>query len=131
MKAEVTIKNCRIVNSQVTYDGAIHISKGKIIGISVNTVEEAREAEHNGADYLGVGPLFFTSTKSDIRPPLGIQGLLKIRELVDIPILAIGGINTTNAGEVIKAGADGVAVISAILNSGDITKATKELVDVL
>lgn len=103
------------------------LGKKKLIGVSVNTKKEAEEAEHRGADYLGVGPIFFTQTKKDIKPPLGVEGLREIRERVRIPILAIGGINAENAREMIEAGADGVAVVSAILATENIIKAARGL----
>jgi len=103
------------------------LGKKKLIGVSVNTIKEAEEAERGGADYLGVGPVFFTQTKEDLRPPLGIEGLREIRKSVRIPILAIGGINAEHAREIIEAGADGVAVVSAILASKNIIKAAREL----
>jgi len=99
----------------------------KLIGVSVNTVKEAVEAEKGGADYLGVGPIFFTQNKKDLRPTLGLEGLRSIRERVKVPLLAIGGINLENAREIIKAGADGIAVVSAILAAEDVRLATREL----
>lgn len=104
------------------------LGKGKWIGITVNTVREAVEAEAEGADYLGVGPVFFTPTKKELRPLLGLAGLKAIRDKVRIPILAIGGINAANAREVMAAGADGLAVISAILGAEDVSRATRELI---
>ncbi len=98
-----------------------------IIGISVNTIEEARDAENGGADYLGVGPLFPTSSKSRLRPILGLEGLRRIRKQVRLPLLAIGGISTDNAAAVRRAGADGVAVISALISAPDIAGAAAEL----
>ena len=103
------------------------LGKKKLIGVSVNTEKEAEEAEKRGADYLGVGPIFFTQTKKDIKPPLGLEGLREIRKRVRIPILAIGGINAENAREIIEVGADGIAVVSAILATENIIKATREL----
>lgn len=98
-----------------------------IIGISVNTVEEARTAEKGGADYLGVGPIFPTSSKSRLRPLLGIEGLRRIRKQVRLPLLAIGGISSENVVPVRRAGADGVAVISALMTAPDITDAASRL----
>jgi len=103
------------------------LGKNKLIGVSVNTVNEAIEAVKEGADYLGVGPIFFTQTKKDLRPSLGLEGLRSIRKKVKVPILAIGGINSKNVEEIIKAGANGVAVVSAILSAKNILKATLEL----
>jgi thiamine-phosphate pyrophosphorylase len=103
------------------------LGKKKLIGVSVNTEKEAEEAEKRGADYLGVGPIYFTQTKKDIKPPLGVEGLREIRKRVRIPILAIGGISVENAREIVEAGADGIAVVSAILATENIIKATREL----
>jgi thiamine-phosphate diphosphorylase len=105
------------------------MGKKKIIGLSVSTPEEAEAAEEGGADYIGAGPLFRTSSKKDLGPLLGLEGLRKIRKKVKIPILAIGGISSTNAAEVISAGADGVAVISAIADATDPQKASSEIIN--
>ncbi len=90
-----------------------------LIGVSVSTVEEAVEAEADGADYLGAGPIFATSTKADALPAIGFDVLRAIRRAVHIPVVAIGGIKHTNAAEVMRAGADGVAVVSAIIADPD------------
>jgi len=103
------------------------LGKSKIIGISANNVEEALRAEIESADYLGVGPLFSTPSKQDLRPFLGLEGLRRIKEKVKIPVLAIGGINSSNAVSVIEAGADGIAVISALLGATDIRLAAAKL----
>lgn len=100
----------------------------KLIGITVNTVEEAIEAEAGGADYLGAGPVFFTPTKKELRPLLGLEGLKAIREKVKMPVLAIGSISPENAGEAMACGVNGIAVISAILGATDIRKATQEII---
>ncbi|WP_429695127.1 thiamine phosphate synthase [Bacillus pseudomycoides] len=87
----------------------------KIVGVSAHTIEEARFAIANGADYLGVGPIFPTSTKKDTKAVQGTKGLRYFREEgITIPIVGIGGITVKNAASVIEAGADGVSVISAI-----------------
>jgi len=104
------------------------LGHGRMIGISVATVEEAHRAEYGGADYIGAGPVFATSTKDCLRPPIGLNGLRKIREGVKLPLLAIGGINVRNAAEVMKAGADGIAVVSALMNAPDVGLATAELI---
>ena len=97
----------------------------KLIGITANTIKQAQAAEQGGADYLGVGPIYFTDSKKDLNPVLGINGLKHISKKVQIPILAVGGIKPANVPDVIAAGADGIAVISAILGAQDITKATQ------
>ncbi len=103
------------------------LGKSRLIGISANSILEAVDAEKQGADYIGVGPIFFTSSKKELGQILGIPGLKAIREKVSIPILAIGGINKENVREVIQAGADGIAVISAIMGAYDAGKATRDL----
>jgi len=107
------------------------LGPNKIIGLSVNTVAEAWEAEKKGADYLGVGPIFPTSSKKDIRNLLGLSGLKKIREATSLPLMAIGGINLDNAAAVLQAGADGVAVISAILGAANLSLQIKKFLQVL
>ncbi|MCJ7610756.1 MAG: thiamine phosphate synthase [Candidatus Aminicenantes bacterium] len=102
----------------------------RIIGISVSSVEEALRAWHGAADYVGAGPVFATSTKECGMPPLGPEGLKKIREAIRIPILAIGGITPDNARQALESGADGLAVISAILGAEDAASATAELLKV-
>jgi len=98
----------------------------RLVGVSVTSVEEARRAWHGGADYVGAGPVFATSTKDCTAPPLGLEGLKKIRSAVRIPILAIGGLTPANARQVLDSGADGLAVISAILGAADTAAATAE-----
>jgi thiamine-phosphate pyrophosphorylase len=90
-----------------------------IIGISAESLQDAIEAEKGGADYLGVSPIYTTPTKTDTAPPLGLEGLREIRKAVRIPLVGIGGLNRDNAGEVIRNGADGVAVVSAIVAADD------------
>ena len=102
------------------------LGKDKIIGISVHNVPEALEAQQNGADYIGVGAVFPTSTKKDANP-LSIDMLKSICEAVTIPVVAIGGITRDNIMQLSGAGVDGVAVISAILAKEDISEATKEM----
>lgn len=86
-----------------------------IIGISVESVQDAVTAEAAGADYLGISPVFATPTKSDTAAPLGLTGVQAIRAAVSLPLVGIGGINQTNAAAVLQAGANGVAVVSAIV----------------
>jgi len=103
------------------------LGKEKIIGVSVGGIEEAVRAEREGADYLGVGSIFLTPSKSDAGQPVGLDTLSEVRSLVKTPIVAIGGITLNNIEEVLKAGADGVAVISAVACAADVRKATSEL----
>ncbi|MHA1230281.1 MAG: thiamine phosphate synthase [Candidatus Helarchaeota archaeon] len=105
------------------------LGKNKIIGLSVNTVKQAIEAEKSGADYIAISPVFPTPTKVDIDPPVGLEGIPIIRESVNIPIVGIGGINKNNAKKVIEAGCDGVAVVSAIMGAKDPKLAASELLN--
>lgn len=89
-----------------------------IIGISTHTLEEAMHAESEGADYIGFGPIFQTKTKGDARAPVGLEAMTRVKQKVRIPLYAIGGIQRSHLSDLITAGADGVAVISAL--SGDI-----------
>ena len=102
------------------------IAPNLVIGASVYSLEEALHAEKEGADYLGAGSVFPTSTKKDVRV-IGIEGLRRIVESVKIPVVAIGGINHENVKEVLKTGVDGVAVISAIMGAENVRKATEEM----
>ncbi len=102
----------------------------KILGVSVHTVEEAEDALRAGADYLGVGPIFDTSTKMDTRDVMGFSVLKELRAAgITAPIVGIGGIFGENAFEVIEAGADGVSVISAISQHVDPEKAASGLLE--
>jgi len=98
-----------------------------IIGISVESLEDAIRAEKDGADYIGISPIFATPTKTDTAPPLGLEGLKEISRAVSLPKVAIGGLNKENAGEVILNGANGIAVVSAIVSADDPRKAAEEL----
>ena len=88
-----------------------------IIGISAESVADAIRAEAEGADYIGASPVFTTPTKTDTAPPLGLDGLRAIRRAVRLPLVAIGGIDADNAAQVLRAGADGLAVVSAIVSA--------------
>lgn len=88
-----------------------------LIGVSVSGVDEAVRAEAQGADYLSVSPVFDTPTKTDAPAAVGLDGVRAIRKAVKLPLVAIGGINVENAAEVVRAGADGLAVVSAIMAS--------------
>mgnify|MGYP000737147488 FL=1 len=103
----------------------------RVLGVSAGNLEEARAALAAGADYLGVGPIFPTRTKADAGEAIGLEGLRAIRALSPVPIVAIGGITAENAAAVIAAGADGVAVISAVLLAPDPTAAARRLRQVI
>lgn len=107
------------------------LGEEKIIGISAGNLEEAMEAEKSGADYLGIGAIFYTGTKKDIDEPIGLEGLKEIINKIKIPSVAIGGINKDNTEDVINTGVNGISVISAILGYEDTKKASEELLSKL
>ena len=102
------------------------VGEDMIIGVSAHTVEEAIKAQEGGADYIGIGAVFATSTKTDV-DVLSFETLKSICEAVDIPTVAIGGIKKDNICKLKGSGIDGVAVVSAIFAANDIATATKEL----
>ena len=102
-----------------------------IIGISAESLADAIAAEKGGADYLGVSPIYTTPTKTDTAPAIGLEGLREIRRAVRLPLVGIGGLNRANAAEVIRNGADGVAVVSAIVAADDPEAAAHELKQVI
>ncbi|WP_342527181.1 thiamine phosphate synthase [Chryseomicrobium sp. FSL W7-1435] len=104
-------------------DASVREARAKIgphrqLGVSVHTVEQAIQAMQDGADYLGIGPVYSTSSKADARPPSGVSVIKEVHALYpNIPIVGIGGITENNAPAVWEAGASGIAVISAIARS--------------
>lgn len=98
-----------------------------VIGLSIETVEQARAAVSLDLDYLGVGPVFPTATKLDAAPALGLTGLAEARAISVRPIIAIGGISLANTRLVMEAGAVGIAVVSAICAAADPERAAREL----
>jgi len=103
------------------------VGNSMLIGISAESLQDAVDAARGGADYIGVSPIFDTPTKTDTAPALGLAGLSAIRRVVTIPLVAIGGLGVQNAAEVIRHGADGVAVVSAIVSADDPRKAAGNL----
>jgi thiamine-phosphate pyrophosphorylase len=102
----------------------------KLLGASASTVEEAKAAQAAGADYLGVGAIYITGTKYDIEV-VGPGRIKEIKKTVNLPVVAIGGINKDNIGEVMRTGADAAAVISAVMGAADIRKATRQLIEII
>jgi len=107
------------------------IPESMIVGISVESLDDAIAAQKDGADYLGVSPIYPTPTKTDTAQPLGLEGLRSIRSEVDLPLVGIGGLNADNAAAVIYNGADGVAVVSAIVAADDPEAATRDLIEIV
>jgi thiamine-phosphate pyrophosphorylase len=101
------------------------LENGLLLGLSAASVEEARDAEARGAAYVGAGPIWATPSKTDADPPIGLEGLRAICVAVSIPVVAIGGIDASNAQACIEAGAAGVAVIRAARDAAAIREATR------
>ena len=103
------------------------VGPDRIVGVSATTLAEALQAAEDGADYLGVGPIYFTGTKPDAAPATGPGLVTAAKQETGLPIVAIGGIGPSNAAEVVAAGADGVAVISAIVGKPDPRAAASQI----
>jgi thiamine-phosphate pyrophosphorylase len=103
----------------------------RLLGVSAGSVEEARRAEAEGADYLGVGDVFGTPTKEDAGPAIGVERLAEIAAAVSIPVVGIGGIDLHNATVAIRAGAAGIAVISAVAGAADPAEAAADLLEIV
>ncbi|MBU4342488.1 MAG: thiamine phosphate synthase [Candidatus Omnitrophica bacterium] len=101
------------------------LGKDKIIGVTVHDVKEAIQAENKGANYLGVSPIFSTTTKSDAGKPCGVEVIKEIKKNCKVPIVAIGGITLDNAKEAVQAGADAICAISAVVTKDDVRKEIK------
>jgi thiamine-phosphate pyrophosphorylase len=99
----------------------------KIVGISTHAIDQVREAEQNGADYIGFGPMFGTMTKATGYSARGVEMLRQVRAAVKLPIVAIGGITEQNVRQVWQAGADSAAIISDILGADDIIAKAKRI----
>ena len=97
-----------------------------VIGVSTHSVEQALKAVEEGADYINVGPIFATQTKEHSGPPVGIELFQQVRKLVNIPITVMGGINLNNVDQLLQAGAERVAVVSAVVGAEDIVERVRE-----
>jgi thiamine-phosphate pyrophosphorylase len=112
-------------------DMPVHAAKkaagnNMLIGASAHNIGEAKRAEQEGADFVTLGPVYETPSKMQYGKPVGLQTIERVKEEVSIPVFAIGGIKKERAGEVLKAGAYGIAVISAILACKNIKSSTEE-----
>ena len=107
------------------------LGEGRIIGGSAATLNEARKCLSEGADYVGFGPVYPTSSKDDAGPVSGIDILKQVVEIIPVPIIAIGGVGAENIPDVMRAGAHGIAVISAVCCQDDPEKATRSLYQAL
>ncbi|WP_321417845.1 thiamine phosphate synthase [uncultured Methanomethylovorans sp.] len=103
----------------------------KIIGLTVHDIDEAIEAENSGADYVGLSPIFDTATKSDAGKGIGTKRIMDVKNAINIPIVAIGGINKENCKVVIENGADSLVAISAVVCSDDVQRETREFITII
>lgn len=103
------------------------LGENKIIGLSVESVQDAVDANNLDIDYIGISPVFNTLTKTDTAPELGLQGIRQIMSISRHPSVGIGGINITNAADIISAGANGIAVVSAIMSAENPQSAAENL----
>lgn len=101
------------------------------IGISTHSLQEAIDAEANGADFITYGPIFETPSKIRFGKPVGLASIKEIKKRLSIPVIALGGINLTNAADVISAGADGLSMIRGILGEKDIANTVKKYLSIL
>jgi thiamine-phosphate diphosphorylase len=108
-------------------EARLFLGESAIIGVTSSTIEEAKAAESEGADYVGFGHIFSTATKIKSTPPVGLEALEVICSQLFIPVIAIGGINEGNIEDVCRAGASGIAVISAIASSSNPSAQTNKL----
>jgi len=111
------------------YETARKLLPDKIIGLTVHNIEEATEAEKIGADYIGISPIFETKTKPDAGPAAGIEFIKQVKEKINIPFVAIGGIDQKNLDGVLKAGAKSVAIISAILTKDNVEEEARKIIN--
>jgi len=102
-----------------------------LIGVSSHSMEQAKNAEREGADFITIGPVYETPSKMRYGAPLGLDIIEKVKDGVTVPVIAVGGIKKERVGEVLKAGAHGIALISGILGSDDIYNETKEFMRLL
>lgn len=103
------------------------LGKDKIIGVTANSVKDAKKFEKLGADYIGLSPVFATPTKNDAGAPIGTAAIKEARKKLRVPFVAIGGINHGNLEEVMRAGAESVCMISALLSADDVGKEVRKI----
>jgi len=121
-----------IGQNDIPYDVARKLmGKDKIIGLSVENIEDVIAANETDVNYIGISPVFSTPTKTDTAKALGIEGIKAITEISKYPSVGIGGINVENAQNIIEAGADGIAVVSAIMSAQSPQKAASELYNIV
>lgn len=121
-----------IGQKDMPYDVARRLfGKNKIIGLSVESIEDVLVANQLDIDYIGISPVFGTPTKTDTAPALGLEGVSKISKISRHPSVGIGGINRTNAADIIHSGANGIAVVSAIMSADNPQEEAEKLVRII
>ena len=128
----VDAEGLHIGQSDMPYEIArILLGPDKIIGLSVENMDDLLEANRLDVDYVGISPVYGTPTKTDTAEPFGLEGLRRAVALSDHPTVAIGGMNAGTIADVIAAGTDGVAVVSAICSADSPRSAAKELLEII
>ncbi|WP_029903422.1 thiamine phosphate synthase [Prevotella sp. 10(H)] len=107
------------------------LGKDKIIGLSVESIEDAVKANKLDVDYIGISPVFGTKTKTDTAPAIGLEGIKEITKISVHPSVGIGGINLSNAKDIIQAGADGISVVSAIMSAENPQESACQLKEII
>lgn len=107
------------------------LGRNKIIGLSVENIEDVETANGWDVDYIGISPVFSTPTKTDTAPALGLAGVKELTALSCHPSVGIGGIHIGNAADIIQAGSDGVAVVSAIMSATDPEQTAREFIQII
>lgn len=107
------------------------LGKTAIVGATARDAETGRRHQADGADYLGVGPIYSTSSKEGLPPPIGVDRVREVVNAVEVPVIAIAGVTLERIPEVLTAGVHGVAVVSAVANAADLVQATRELLAAL
>ncbi|MCB4203839.1 thiamine phosphate synthase [Deferribacterales bacterium Es71-Z0220] len=125
------VKNVHLGGKDIPLDVARERFPEICYGYSCNNLEDLKIAEESRADYIGVGPAFYTNTKDDLRTVIGPEGILNLVEMTDMPAVAIGGINLNNVEVFSKTKVAGVAVSSAICASGEPKRVVREFLDIL
>lgn len=130
--AQINADGVHIGQKDIAYFKAReYLGYNKIIGLSIENIEQAKQCQYLDVDYFGVGPIFATKTKLDAANPIGIQQLRLITNLLNKPIVAIGGINKNNITSVLASGVSGVALISAILGAPSPETETKQFAKII
>lgn len=102
-----------------------------IVGASATTLKEALQAESDGADYIGVGPIFSTLTKNDAGPVIGLEILKEIKQRIEVPIVAIGGVNSQNIRSILDLGINKIALISALTEAEDVEATARQFIQLI